>query len=905
MSAPRGVCALLALVLVMSASAAAALSPGSAAAAAWPSSTGLLLAEVVTGGSSASDEYVEIANAGPVEADLGGCELIYATASGATTTRKALFSSPLLLVPGQHLLVANSAGIYGPIADATYSSGLAAEGGALALRINGGSVIDAMGWGTATNQYIERSVAVAAPAKSSLERRPGGPEGNTVDTNDNGVDWFVQANPIPQSLASNPTSGAGATPTTSETASVTPSPVGPSYAPTTEPTATEPTVPQSTTPPPPATANPTLPAPTALPTLIPTLAAAPTSVPTASPSQAHVATPSPTAPEPDQISIAAARAQAPGALAHVAGIVTAAPGFTGTEGLFSVGDASGGVFVRWTGSGEEIVPGAEVEIVGIMAAPYGQVEIRELHRLTVAARGEDPAPARAELSDIGEGTEGRLVTVRGTVDSVTTDSGRLTVVVGDGSASVRVMADALVGLTHDDVTRGDVVMATGVVGQRASASGVSDGYRVWLRDRSDLLVRPEIETPPEETQEPQPAPTSTGPAVLRSLSSLVGRRGSAVDVEATVTATSGLLDISGPTIVVQDASGAVAVVLPVGTNAPGVGMRVHLTGKVGSWESGPTVLASRVESEGQLQAIEPDVANGALDSSTEWRLVRACGRIQKLTHAGSRWRVELLVNGQLVVVLSEPAVGISIAASAVGRLAMVTGIVRRSTSNSAEFQLLPRSSLDWRLGPAVVASVLSSASDGDVARLSAASQASSGPDGAVTAIESLAGCVGLDVTLVGLVTATSNGELTIDDGTGAVRISGSDAAEALSLIEPGDAVEVRGRVTQDERGIVISVDAASIVVLPGEEAEATRSPAGVIGLVARNDEVPTPAGQLRASSIRQVSPTAPLPGAVTLLVAAALFLVGVLVCLMSAPRRFRLAERLPRLRRTLRLRRGR
>jgi len=99
MPAPRRVCAVLALVLVMSASAAAALSPGLAAAAAWPSSTRLLLAEVVTGGLSASDEYVEIANAGPVVADLGDFELIYVTASGATTTRKALFSAPLLLAP--------------------------------------------------------------------------------------------------------------------------------------------------------------------------------------------------------------------------------------------------------------------------------------------------------------------------------------------------------------------------------------------------------------------------------------------------------------------------------------------------------------------------------------------------------------------------------------------------------------------------------------------------------------------------------------------------------------------------------------------------------------------------------------------------------------------------------------
>ena len=33
------------------------------AAVAWPPSTGLLVAEVVTGGASASDEYVELTNA--------------------------------------------------------------------------------------------------------------------------------------------------------------------------------------------------------------------------------------------------------------------------------------------------------------------------------------------------------------------------------------------------------------------------------------------------------------------------------------------------------------------------------------------------------------------------------------------------------------------------------------------------------------------------------------------------------------------------------------------------------------------------------------------------------------------------------------------------------------------------
>src|SRR5436190_2146901 len=62
---------------------------GSVAAVGWPPSSGLLVAEVVTGGASASDEYVEIANAGPSPLDLAGLEVAYVTSSGATVTRKA------------------------------------------------------------------------------------------------------------------------------------------------------------------------------------------------------------------------------------------------------------------------------------------------------------------------------------------------------------------------------------------------------------------------------------------------------------------------------------------------------------------------------------------------------------------------------------------------------------------------------------------------------------------------------------------------------------------------------------------------------------------------------------------------------------------------------------------------
>ena len=142
------------------------------AAVTWPVST-LLVSEVQTGGASASDEFAEITNVGPSAVDIAGLEIAYATSTGTTVTRKATWTTSTLLGPGRHLLIANSAGIYAAIADATYSGGFAATGGAIVLRAVGGAPVDAIGWGDATNAFVEGSPAPAPAAGSSIERKPG------------------------------------------------------------------------------------------------------------------------------------------------------------------------------------------------------------------------------------------------------------------------------------------------------------------------------------------------------------------------------------------------------------------------------------------------------------------------------------------------------------------------------------------------------------------------------------------------------------------------------------------------------------------------------------------------------------------------------------------------------------
>src|SRR3954467_5856372 len=73
-----------------------------AVAVAWPPSAALLVSEVQTGGASASDEFIEITNAGSNSVDLAGLELAYVTSTGGTVTKKASWTGSLLLGSGRH-----------------------------------------------------------------------------------------------------------------------------------------------------------------------------------------------------------------------------------------------------------------------------------------------------------------------------------------------------------------------------------------------------------------------------------------------------------------------------------------------------------------------------------------------------------------------------------------------------------------------------------------------------------------------------------------------------------------------------------------------------------------------------------------------------------------------------------
>ena len=153
--------------------------------------------EFMTGSTgAASNEFVELVNAGSAATDVGGFKVAYRSSAGTSDTTLATIPAGTTIAVGGFYLLAGSGYLGAHAPDQTFSASLAATGGGLAVRDSTGTILDSVGYGDSTNAFVEGHPATAPPATaapgSSSDRVPDG-----HDTNDNAADFSVSATPSP------------------------------------------------------------------------------------------------------------------------------------------------------------------------------------------------------------------------------------------------------------------------------------------------------------------------------------------------------------------------------------------------------------------------------------------------------------------------------------------------------------------------------------------------------------------------------------------------------------------------------------------------------------------------------------------------------------------------------------
>ena len=154
-------------------------------------SASILVNEFSVGVESAlGDEFVEIVNTGTAAADLSGWKLVYRSGTGTSDVSLGTLADGTMLAPGAFFLFGGSAYSGAHPADKSFSAGLASAAGGVAIKDADGNIVDSVGWGDATNAFVEGTAAAAptiAPAPGKSDARH--PDGR--DTNVNSADFTI------------------------------------------------------------------------------------------------------------------------------------------------------------------------------------------------------------------------------------------------------------------------------------------------------------------------------------------------------------------------------------------------------------------------------------------------------------------------------------------------------------------------------------------------------------------------------------------------------------------------------------------------------------------------------------------------------------------------------------------
>ncbi len=173
----------------------------------------LVISQFKTGGATFSDEFIEILNTSSQSVDLNGYRVVYRSASGVNDVNFAAWTTSTIIPPGGYYLIASNSYTGAVPGDFVFNTstcqcGLAAAGGGIAIRFgaaNTGVVIDSVGFGSATNMFIETAVTNAPPVNSGQARKTGGCQ----DTDNNSSDFETLTPSVPRNSSTAPAACTG------------------------------------------------------------------------------------------------------------------------------------------------------------------------------------------------------------------------------------------------------------------------------------------------------------------------------------------------------------------------------------------------------------------------------------------------------------------------------------------------------------------------------------------------------------------------------------------------------------------------------------------------------------------------------------------------------------------------
>lgn len=137
------------------------------------------------------DEFIELHNPGSCAVVLDGYAVFYRSDDGVADHLVWSAATGQTMQPGQFFVLGGKGFLGGADFPMSGNVALSASGGGLGLKMDE-AVVDSVGWGDATNSFVEGSAPPAPAADKSLGRFP-----DSADTNDNSVD-FVELSPSPR-----------------------------------------------------------------------------------------------------------------------------------------------------------------------------------------------------------------------------------------------------------------------------------------------------------------------------------------------------------------------------------------------------------------------------------------------------------------------------------------------------------------------------------------------------------------------------------------------------------------------------------------------------------------------------------------------------------------------------------